>query len=89
MSSTSPLGQRSSAPEATSLLVFALASALLVYALTARSGEVRAQNAEPPSAETFAVPAELDAHVGDALEFSPLLDMTTRSGRGEIERAQN
>lgn len=83
MSSTSPLGQRSSAPEATSFLVFALASALLVYALKTRASEVRAETSHAPSAGTFAIPAELDERFGDAIEFTPVREITTR----ELERA--
>lgn len=44
MSSPSPLGQRSAAPEATTALVFVLAVALLVYALKNTSAEVRAED---------------------------------------------
>jgi hypothetical protein len=83
MSSTSPLGQRRSAPEATSFLVFALASALLVYALKTRALEVRAETSHAPSAEPFVVPAELDERFGDVIEFTPVREMTTR----ELERA--
>lgn len=83
MSSTSPLGQRSTAPEATSFLVFALASALVVYALKTRGSEVRAETSHAPSAGTFAIPAELDERFGDAIEFTPVREITTR----DLERA--
>lgn len=85
MSSTPPLGQRSSAPEATSFLVFALASALLVYALKTRSSEVRAQAPEvAPSAESLDAGLDFDAANPRASEI------TTREARvAPVERRRD
>lgn len=85
MSSTSPLGQRSSAPEATSFLVFALASALLVYALKTRSSEVRAEEPEgSPRTESLDAGLEFDA------ANSPKSEVMTREARvAPVERRRD
>ncbi len=84
MSSTSPLGQRSSAPEATSFLVFALSAALLVYALTARSGEVRAADTPPSNA------AALDTTLEAERNATPASEITTQELRvAPIERRRD
>lgn len=47
MSSTSPIGNRGSVPEATSVLVFAIVAGLLWYALARTGGEVMAGASSP------------------------------------------
>lgn len=64
MLSSSPMGQRGTAPEATSVLLFAVVAALLWFALGRNAPEARAS--EPRPVSTSALEADDLRQVSDA-----------------------